>query len=385
MTDYRDITSGLSRFHGFAQPLAGDPKGSGPFQQPTRPTERPLDASCGQPPTRERVTSDAAASDTSLEPPETSENPGKEKSPDLRPLVPGSKTELWRHSGWWAIRKRVHSSLQRTEQSPSRIASFEGCGRQAYIQVAANDANEWRITCNHCGDRLCTPCANLRSLRLRDALMHQIGTIKPLFITLTLCGKGESLTDLVDRLYRSFKALRNHPTWSEKIRGGAAFLEVKYNDKSQRWHPHLHIMADGGFVPQQDLCNAWRSITKDSFICDIRRVGDRAQAASYVAKYASKPLNTSFAMSPVLLDESVNALRGRRLCLTFGTWYNTPLDMVEEEELLEEELGRRQWKDVALLEDVLNGLSSEQLIPDLIKAKLRLAEIKSIAHAFDSS
>jgi hypothetical protein len=53
----------------------------------------------------------------------------------------------------------------------------------------------------------------------------------------------------------------------------------------------------------------------------------------YVTKYASKPLNTSFANSPALLDEALRALKGRRLCLTFGSWYGTPLTDAEDDGL----------------------------------------------------
>jgi hypothetical protein len=43
-------------------------------------------------------------------------------------------------------------------------------------------------------------------------------------------------------------------------------------------------------------------------------------ASSYVAKYASKPLSSSFVAIPARLIEAIKALRGRRLVLTFGTW-----------------------------------------------------------------
>lgn len=173
------------------------------------------------------------------------------------------------------------------------------------------------------------------------------------FITLTLSGKGEPLTELIDRLYKHFRALRQHPVWSGAVQGGAAFLEVKYSDKARRWHPHLHIICHAKFVQQSELSLAWRSITKDSFIVDIRRVKDVGHAAKYVTKYASKPLNTSFAMSPILLDEAVVALKGRRLCLCFGTWYGTPLDLAEDTEFADDLIDLAGWHNVGSLEETL--------------------------------
>jgi hypothetical protein len=179
-------------------------------------------------------------------------------------------------------------------------------------------------------------CGNHRSHKIRDALALQIGKGPVSFITLTLCGKGEPLNALVDRLFKHFRALRLHPTWAEKVRGGAAFLEIKWSDKAKRWHPHLHIIADASYVPKYELSDAWRSISKDSFIVDIKRVNEAKGAVGYVAKYASKPMDSTIVLSPDRLDEAMVALKGRRLCLCFGTWFGTPLSAAEDEELADD-------------------------------------------------
>lgn len=178
------------------------------------------------------------------------------------------------------------------------------------------------------------------------------------FITLTLAGHNDTLTEKVDRLYKHFKALRNHPLWEERVTGGAAFLEIKYNDKARRWHPHLHIIADAGYIHAGELSDVWRGISRDSFIVDIRRVKDEENAAGYVTKYASKPLNTSFSNSTALLDEAVAALKGRRLCLAFGNWYGTPLDFEQDELLDEDELPNDAWANFCPLYDLIMDANS---------------------------
>lgn len=182
--------------------------------------------------------------------------------------------------------------------------------------------------------------------------MAQIDSKPVSFITLTLKGKGESLSELVDRLYKHFRALRLHPTWAEKVRGGAAFLEIKYNDPSKRWHPHLHIIADADFIDKGVLSDVWRGISKDSFIVDISRVRQAETTAHYVTKYASKPLNMSFCNKAELLDEALRALKGRRLCLCFGTWYGTSLTDAEDA-TLDEEADDEQWHMFKDLETLL--------------------------------
>lgn len=250
----------------------------------------------------------------------------------------------FRHSGWREIRRKVFEGLKRTGQTASRLSAFAACGsnmtvmqsKEQFKDVSGRWGHKYRIKCNCCHDRLCTPCANARSLRIRDALMHQLEGKSTTFITLTLAGKDQGLTEKVDRLYKHFRALRLHPTWADSVKGGAAFLEIKYNDKARRWHPHLHIICHAGFIPQGELSDAWRSITKDSFIVDIKAVREEKTTASYVCKYASKPLNTSYLGDIGLLDEAIMALKGRRLCLTFGDWYGTPLTAAEDEELADD-------------------------------------------------
>lgn len=281
--------------------------------------------------------------------------------PSINPLGPWESTAVrFRHAGWRPIRDRVYGSLVRTGQSSSRITSFACCGAGTYLQRRETKLGvmEYRLKASCCHDRLCTPCAAVRSWKLQLALRQVMAGKRMTFITLTLAGKNESLAEKIDRLYKSFRALRNHPLWSERIRGGAAFLEVKHSAKAERWHPHLHIMADAGYIDQGELSTVWRTITRDSFIVDIRRVKDEGQAASYVTKYASKPLNTSFSNDPILLDEAVEALKGRRLCFAFGDWYGNALDIDSDSLLDEGEENDNSWENFMPLDMLIEQCNS---------------------------
>jgi hypothetical protein len=232
------------------------------------------------------------------------------------------------------------------------------CGRGGWFERAKEDHRRIRMRIPYCHDRMCMVCGNHRSHRIRDALMEQIGNQPVSFITLTLCGRGEPLSELLDRLFKHFRALRLHPTWADKVRGGAAILEIKHSAKAKRWHPHLHIIADADFIPQAELSNAWRSITKDSYIVDIQRVKQAEVAGRYVAKYASKPLDTSFTVDAALLDEAVEALKGRRLCLCFGTWYGTPLSNAEDVELADDVIDAAGYEPFETIADVIKAADS---------------------------
>jgi len=225
----------------------------------------------------------------------------------------------------------------------SRLSAFGCCGSAAWIEQSDVDHTKYRIRRACCNDRFCTPCALAKSIRISTAVKNLVDDRGMSFITLTLCGKGETLTDLLDRLQKHFRALRLHPLWDEAVEGGAAFIEVKWSDKAQRWHPHLHIIAKAKFIDQGELSNVWRGISKDSFIVDIKRIRDPEQVAGYVTKYAGKPLNTSFSNTPRLLDEAITALHGRRLLTLFGTWYGDGLIDSETEFMDEDRLEEGSW------------------------------------------
>lgn len=288
-----------------------------------------------------------------------SATPASEKGPEFG--LWDTSAVRFRHSGWRSIREMVHKSLVRTQQPSSRTSSFCTCGAGSWVQrrpLAVGNGFEYRIKASCCHDRLCTPCAAVRSWKLQLALRHLMTGKRMSFITLTLAGKDEGLAAKIDRLYKGFRALRLHPLWADKVKGGAAFLEVKYSDKAHRWHPHLHIMADADYIDQGELSTVWRTITRDSYIVDIRRVKDEKQAAVYVTKYASKPLNSSFFSSSTLLDEAVVALKGRRLCFAFGDWYGEALDLESESLLDEGEENDIEWENYHPLELCIDAASS---------------------------
>ena len=107
--------------------------------------------------------------------------------------------------------------------------------------------------------------------------------------------------------------------------GGVSFFEVTYNAEKHLWHPHLHILFEGSYIDHAVIKRLWLSTTGDSYICDIRRVGNSAIAAGYIAKYAGKPFDSHILSDPDALDELIQSLRGRRTFNCFGDWRNLGL------------------------------------------------------------
>jgi hypothetical protein len=171
------------------------------------------------------------------------------------------------------------------------------------------------------------------------------------FVTLTLRHSTDSLTVQVNRLYSGFARLRARKLWRSTQRGGIAFLEVNWSADTQRWHPHLHVITTGGFIPQAKLRQAWHSITGDSYVVDVRWVRSSSNAASYVAKYAAKGAGDSVARDPAAFAEAISALRGRRTFLTYGTWRGVVLSKPTD-------LEPHDWQPVCSLERLLERAQS---------------------------
>lgn len=300
----------------------------------------------------------SSSSSSSLDTLQTSENEPTENIifTDWQPEE--DEHQRWCHGGWQADRRRVRDALLRTHQSPDRICRYQDCGKDCWVYQHKDDKAQVKVIANHCMDRFCVTCGGLRGWKVRTALAERMKGKTLRLITLTLSGKGASLADLLDKLYRNFKALRQTELWENSVDGGCAFLEVKWNPKANRWHPHLHLITEGRFVPQDQLSNLWHALTKDSFIVDVRRIKNSENTAGYVTKYVTKPLNTSIKRIPLRLDEAIVAMKARRFVFCFGTWYGTALNEIENDELFDAAADAAVWTSIGRLSDVLQRARS---------------------------
>jgi hypothetical protein len=226
----------------------------------------------------------------------------------------------FRHSGWLPQRRRVQAALVRTAQSIARRFRFLACGSTYHVLQSLTDPSLFKLSANACHDRFCLPCGNERARIVAYNVHERLAGCDARFITLTLRSDQESLPELLELLYSSFKALRKLPLWKKTQRGGVAFLEVKWNPKTERWHPHFHVLSHGKYLDQALLSKAWKAITKTSWVVDIRQVKQSDHAVAYCTKYASKPFDREILTRDGLLDAAIIALEGKRMILTFGDW-----------------------------------------------------------------
>lgn len=281
-----------------------------------------------------------AAPGTSLDPEETtyprapsgvSPHAGIPTEPPLNYDEPAPASDQgFRHSRWFAQRRRVWEALYTVHGPGPRLTRFDCCGTDAWVLHDPLSKDRYRVVADYCHDRFCHPCAIGRSRTIAANLRFKVADRVHRFITLTLHSTNEPLNQLLTKLYRCFARLRRSTLWRHAIDGGAAFCEVAYNRDKCRWHPHLHVIASGRYLEVGHLSQLWRQITRDSHIVDIRLIRDREQCVDYITKYASKPLGQSYAHDHDLLCEAIAALHGRRLCLTFGNWSGVCLTTVDD-------------------------------------------------------
>jgi hypothetical protein len=291
---------------------------------------------------------------TSLDPHET--NVQKPCPPEGEGLRDATELELaFRHSGWQNTRSRVFSALSLTAAGVQRLQRFATCGTGCWVQRTVTHPRRYKLAANYCHDRFCTPCCTAAAQTIgRNLAVHaDRKTIR--FLTLTKRSDNDDLAITIDTLNAAFRRLRYRHTWKTHVTGGAAFLEVKWNQTPGRWHAHLHVLIEGRYFDQALIKAEWQAVTGDSFIVDIRRVPTGRGVINYVAKYATKGIDTKTTHNPPRLRQAIVALHGRRTSTTFGTWRGMQLHRPDDD---------GDWEmfmplaDLIYQKDAGNGLAS---------------------------
>lgn len=253
---------------------------------------------------------------------------------------------LHRHEEWAEDRQRVWDALRRTGVRGNALQAFCHCGSSCYVQHS-HSRGAYRLTSNQCRSRWCLPCQQARAARLRASVKDQLEQWQRVrFITLTLRHSDTPLSAQLDRLQSSYKELRRHNLWTQSIKGAAAFVEVKTSEKTGLWHPHMHIIAVGGWIDQRELSREWHKITGDSSIVDVSLARSKEGVAHYVTAYVTKPLDRSVVCDPERLDEAIVALKGRRLVNGTGTLKKISDGAVHD--------GVDDWHTIGRLDQLLN-------------------------------
>ncbi len=200
----------------------------------------------------------------------------------------------------------------------SKADLLSGCRQNAWFSRHA-ETGEIRIASNACHLRWCPVCSESRRNYIGFSVAEWLKEQKfPKLMTLTLKHRDDPLFKQVTDLYRYFLQLRKLKDFRALITGGVWFFQIKQSGKSKEWHPHIHCVVTGKYMPRRHLQHLWLSVTGDSMITDIRSVKDPEGCALEVARYAAKP----GPLKDLSLDDAVDlvfVMHGRRICGTWGT------------------------------------------------------------------
>jgi len=217
-------------------------------------------------------------------------------------------------------------------------------------------ANEIRLhSARFCKQHLICPlCAIRRGSKSLTAYLARYAllqithpTLSPYLITLTV-RDGLDLAERFSHLQKSFKALqkkrhrwlsktRGHPyTEFSMVHGAVGSYEVKIGSGSGLWHPHNHMIAMCPQKPsQRTLRSEWETITKDSFMVDVRPLNqhdDPAEDFKEVFKYALK----FSGLEPSDNWLAARLLAGSRLLFNFGVFRGVKIPDTLTDEPLED-------------------------------------------------
>ena len=228
---------------------------------------------------------------------------------------------------------------------------------------------------------LCPFCAALRAsksmqkyLERIDQVLQENRKLKPVLITLTV-KNGSDLAERSEHLMKSFRALlERRRDYEKKGRGFNEFCKVQgamysyentFNEKTDEWHPHIHMFAlVDQWIDQQEFSEYWHSITGDSMVVDVRRVKKEkghgySKAAAEVCKYALKFGDLSVEKT----WEAFKVLKGKRLTGSFGLLWGVKIPDTMTDDMPEHDLpylemlykfvsGKQSYYDLASIRHV---------------------------------
>jgi hypothetical protein len=213
------------------------------------------------------------------------------------------------------------SVAARCEPVEKRWRSMLLCGSSLMLQHSPS-TEQYRLTVPSCGNRFCPRCGRVIA-RQRVAKVRALVEQQPVrglkFLTISPSHVDQPLHLQLDHLRSSFRRLRQQKTWREAMLHGCCVIEVKIGHDGL-WHPHLHIIADGNYVPHRQLLDCCRLSFGRECSVDIRRIRDPKRAADYVSKYIAKSCNDEAALARdhARADELYQSMYRSKTCWAWG-------------------------------------------------------------------
>lgn len=261
--------------------------------------------------------------------------------------------ELLRHScqPQYAAALRIYTLLDGGPDN-GRARRLQDCRQNAWF-TRHSETGEVRVASSTCSLRWCPICRNARRNYITHSVSEWIGSADhPKLITLTLKHTHAPLDHQVEHLYKFFRSLRRRKDFKTAVTGGVWFFQIKKSTTDGMWHPHIHSVVTGKYLPRRRLSHMWSQVTYDSVVADIRAVHDPQKVANDVARYATSPGDLA-SLPPDDGLELVECLHGRRICGTWGSAKGIRLRPERENE-------PKKWESLGSWTVVMNLYETDQ-------------------------
>jgi hypothetical protein len=179
-----------------------------------------------------------------------------------------------------------------------------------------------KVTARYCDTRVCHICNRIRTAKMIKGYVTQLASLEDLeFVTLTVpncyvTGLGFTIDSLLKSFSNIVRVLRER----RKIAvNGIRKLEITYNTVTDTYHPHIHLLVDGGVGNL--IVTEWLNRYGDARLeaQDVRNAdrGALNEIFKYTTKIVTKSKNRIDVFIPAL-DSIMIALKGRRCFQPFG-------------------------------------------------------------------
>lgn len=210
----------------------------------------------------------------------------------------------------------------------SKRTNLENCGTVSWL--ARSSCGDLLFCRNGCNLRWCPKC------RWKSA-RNQIHRIKSMtghlrVMMLSIRSSDETLGDQIKHLKKSFRRLRQMRNWKKYVTYGCGAVEVTFNNKTNQWHPHLHIIWNGSYFPQRLLSKMWCKATSGSTYVFLQKLSGKG-AMDYVAKYLTKCPPVKKWRDPEKRAAEIVGLVGVQLFISFGNWKNVKIEEVKKDKI----------------------------------------------------
>lgn len=230
-----------------------------------------------------------------------------------------------------------------------------------------------------CKDRFCMFCAGVKAaknLRILIKTFDKLNIendngIRYRFITLTVPNVDiNNLRNQIQAMTKAFNSLNARYKKAGLWNGYYKSLEITYNEKNNTYHPHLHIIADGIYIPQDELSRNWYNAAIKHGIMNIpKNMNDNKKLNVHIqatikpwelCKYVVKPDTMTYAAIYDLIN--TQALKGFRDYGTAGTIKKTMSDIKKECEIIKKEEKQKYniAKYIRAIEYLWNGFDYER-------------------------